>query len=140
MGRLFQLGNFTFNSGIRSRFKIECDELSNDSIAALACVGAHQVCHFGRVLSVPKGKSGSPIDNAKRFADALAIYARHDSTITLLVDDVWTTGGSMESFRAHVMRGPYRWTVGWVAVAYKMPASWVTPCMLMAPTVGLMSC
>lgn len=138
MGGVFQLGAFTFSSGIRSPFKFECDDLSDDEMHAIARVGSHQVCDFGRLVPVPKGKSASPIDNAKRLAGAMQRYARPDCGVTLIVDDVWTTGGSMEACCADVMhQSAGASTVGFVIYAYQQPASWVTSFLTLSPTVGL---
>lgn len=131
---LFQVGQFQFSSGVRSPFKFECDEMTDDEIAALAFLGSHQICHFADVVPVPKGKSGSEIDNAKRFAKALDRYAKPGYGITLLVDDVLTTGASMEAARAKCGSAI---TVGLVMFAYKRPASWITPVLQASPTVGM---
>lgn len=143
MGGLFQLGRFKFSSGIESPFKLECDELSLEECEALAFMGAHQVCRFGKIVPVPKGKSGSPIDNAKRLADALERYIKPDSGVVLIVDDVCTSGGSMEACRKEYRNERHNWpcVIGWVAFAYGPmtveTAAWVTPFMTMSPTFGV---
>lgn len=137
MSGLFQTGAYTFNSGVRSPIKLECDKLSDSEIETLALIGAHQVCHFGVIVPVPKGKSDSPIDNAKRLAEALAPYARSSCPTILIVDDVWTTGGSMEACRIDRHSSEHRCVVGWVAFAYQKPAPWVTAGLIVSPTVGL---
>lgn len=137
MSGLFQTGCYTFNSGIKSPIKVECDKLLDSCIDTLALIGAHQICHFGKIISVPKGKSDSPIDNAKRLADALQPYARPSCPTILIVDDVWTTGGSMEACRVDLHSASQRCVVGWVAFAYQKPAPWVTAGLIVSPTVGL---
>lgn len=135
---LFQRGDFTFSSGTRSPIKFEFDQASDEDIEFFALIGAHQVCDFGTVIPAPKGKSGSPVDNAKRLADALRKYARNNG-VPLIVDDVWTTGKSMEACRIENMRPHPFQPIGWVAFAYERPASWVTAGFVMSPTVGLLS-
>ncbi len=101
MAGLFQLGEFTLSSGRPSQWKVDCDALSDDDMAALAVMATNWLpfYQFGFVVPVPKGKSDSPIDNAKRFADALQPYAMAGSRDVLVVDDVLTTGDSMAKCR-----------------------------------------
>lgn len=135
---LFQRGDFIFTSGARSPIKFEFDKATDEDIEFFALIGAHQVGYFGKVVPVPKGKSGSPIDNAKRLAHAMHKYIR-DCGVALIVDDVWTTGKSMEACRIENMRPHPFQPIGWVAFAYERPASWVTAGFVMSPTVGLLS-
>lgn len=129
---IFEIGNFTFSSGIRSPLKMEGDKLTDDQVAALALLGSHQLPNFGGVISVPKGKSDSPIDNAERLADALMEYSYPKSSELLIVDDVWSTGASMEAVRKR-----HPGCLGWVAFAWATPAPWVTAGLIVSPTVGL---
>lgn len=87
---LFQTGNFRLASGAESRWKIECDALTPDDWRGLAAMIAERARGFSHVAGVPRG--GLPL------AEAL----RHHVSATgprLLVDDVWTTGGSIAKFR-----------------------------------------
>jgi orotate phosphoribosyltransferase len=90
-GCIFQRGNFTLASGAKSSWKIECDALTAADWDGLAVMlVAFLPGPFGRVIGVPRG--GVP------FADALGEYATGDDLPILVVDDVWTTGGSMSRF------------------------------------------
>lgn len=118
---LFQRGRFELHSGEVSFFKIDCDALSDEDINTLAMMLAQRLPPFGTVEGVPTG--------GKRIADALRVYARpgpqrrgsFGAKELLIVDDVWTTGGSMEAYRAG------RDALGAVIFARRQPADWVTP-------------
>jgi hypoxanthine phosphoribosyltransferase len=94
---LIQLGTFTSHSGIELDWKIDCDALTDDDINALAAIVSRQLI-FNRVISIPRG--------GDRLAKALKsyispVYNRWALTsksvcTTLIVDDVLTTGKSME--------------------------------------------
>jgi orotate phosphoribosyltransferase len=85
---LFQLGNFTLASGAPSAWKIECDALTAEDWDCLAFLGLRIVPSFGSVVGVPRG--GLP------FARAMSQYVT--SGPRLIVDDVFTTGGSLLPF------------------------------------------
>ena len=87
---LFQSGDFVLHSGASSGFKIDCDALTDDDWETLARIVAGRT-KFGAVYGVPSG--------GERFADALQKYIDPSESTTLLVDDVLTTGASMEAAR-----------------------------------------
>lgn len=87
---LFQLGDFTLHSGSKSNWKIDCDVLTDADWETLACLVAEKV-DFAVVHGIPKG--------GLKFAIALQKYVNPLSAFTLIVDDVLTTGGSMEEAR-----------------------------------------
>lgn len=88
---LFQLGHFTLASGDQSNWKIDCDALDDDDWAALAWMLLERLSlPFDQVLGVPRG--GEP------FAEALNEHVTDGANRLLIVDDVWTTGGSMRQF------------------------------------------
>lgn len=98
---LFQTGDFTLASGAKSTWKIECDALSPEDWDGLAAMMVDVLpLLFGSVYGVPRG--GMPL------AAALQPYASDHSGTILVVDDVWTTGGSMERYIAQqgTVRGP----------------------------------
>lgn len=121
---LFQTGIFQLHSGATSLWKIECDALTDEDWATLALLVTENVAPFGRVEGVLRG--GLPL------AAALERSARYSSIDRLLiVDDVWTTGGSMEAHRAG------RDAIGAVVFARGPVAPWVTPLFTMPrPPVG----
>ena len=87
---LFVTGRFTSSSGIHLPWKIECDALTDADIETLAHLIAASVS-FGSVEGVPRG--------GLRLAAALEPYAKGEGPL-LIVDDVLTTGQSMERQRA----------------------------------------
>lgn len=88
-GELFVPKKFLSHSGIPLSWKIECDALSDDELGVLASA-AYLDLHltFGKVLGVPTG--------GERFAEKLRLFESPISKKVLIVDDVLTTGKSME--------------------------------------------
>ncbi len=110
---LFQTGSFKSNSGVVLPWKIECDVLWPDDWECLALMLTEMIGPFGTVEGVPKGGIS--------FADALLPYCTPGHPL-LIVDDVLTTGRTMESFRAG------RRSVGAVVFSRSpVVPSWVTP-------------
>lgn len=93
---VFQLGDFTLASGQEARWKIECDALDGGDWAALAFMLNERVNPFREVFGVPRG--GIPLANAMRK------YVDIRSDRLLVVDDVWTTGGSIRKFSQELAR------------------------------------
>lgn len=91
---LFIDGDITLHSGGHSDWKIECDSLSRSEIALFARLIAERVGPFGLVEGVPRG--------GERLAVALMPYAdpTNPSAPLMIVDDVCTTGKSLEDRRA----------------------------------------
>jgi hypothetical protein len=86
---LFQLGLIKLSSGKPSLFKIECDALTPEDWACLAYLGSSLVPKFGEVVGVPNG--------GLAFAEAMSHFSRRSRwpRPRLVVDDVYTTGGSI---------------------------------------------
>lgn len=102
--------SFVSHSGLNLDFKIDCDALSDADIAALAAIIARRV-EFGSVLGIPRG--------GLRLAKALEPYASVGPR--LIVDDVLTTGASMEAARMSDA------DIGVVIFARGPCPDWVTP-------------
>lgn len=90
---LFQTGKFTLHSGAESDWIIDCNALSDADIATLAHMASKLFfCRpFGRVVGIPRG--------GLRMAAAMEQYITPDAAPILLVDDVLTTGGSLQKVR-----------------------------------------
>lgn len=84
---LFQLGKFRSHSGVELDWKIECDALTDDDWAALAAIVARRLT-FRRVVGIPRG--------GLKFAAALERHVSVDGMFVVIVDDVLTTGQSLE--------------------------------------------
>lgn len=91
---LFNEGKFTLHSGEISDFKIDCDFLTDEDIKTLAGLIAKRIGYFTAVEGVPTGGT--------RLALALekSVVHDHHADRLLIVDDVLTSGGSMEQHRA----------------------------------------
>ena len=87
---LLTWGDFVAHSGRVLAFKIECDSLDDDDWKCAAGMIAKVVPPFGRVVGIPRG--------GLKLAEALDSHCT-DSPRLLIVDDVWTTGGSMREAR-----------------------------------------
>lgn len=113
---LFQLGNFTLASGASSRWKLECDALTDDDIATLAEMIRQMVGPFSSVFGVPRG--------GLRLAKALERYQELNGPL-LIVDDVLTTGGSIRKYYDDL--GSKESFVGAVIFARGQCPAWVKP-------------
>ena len=105
---LFSSGDFLLSSGRHSEFKIDCDNLLESDIKTLAWMISEMVGPFSEVQGVPSG--GMILAN---FMTTYAIPSQVDHPDPrmwgrrLIVDDVLTTGGSMERARqAHLESQP----------------------------------
>jgi len=108
---LFEHGSFTLHSGSATDWRLNCEVLDNASLYAIAAYAAQAVGPFGSVEGVPKG--------GLKLAEALAPFVTEGRP--LIVDDVLTTGASMEQQRAG------RDAVGFVIFARGRCPDWVTP-------------
>ena len=84
---LFKLESFESHSGLPFDWRIECDDLSPESLEWFAWMIAKEHT-FGAVHGIPRG--------GNKLAQALEKYATSPCDIILIVDDVCTTGGSFE--------------------------------------------
>ena len=86
---LFEKRNLTLKSGQQTDWKIEADALTVEDLETLAFLISKRF-RFSKVYGVPTG--------ALRFAKACEPYCEPGYPI-LIVEDVVTTGGSMERYR-----------------------------------------
>lgn len=86
---MIEHGAFVGASGKTLDFKIECDSLTSDDLLAIARIAVPKLAPFDEVLGVPRG--------GQRLVPAFAPWASPRGK-TLVVDDVWTTGHSMNKF------------------------------------------
>ncbi len=112
---MFVLKSFQSHSGMTLPFKIECDSLTKDDWECLACIISTVIGQFGSVEGVPRG--------GLKLADALEKYKTSGSL--LIVDDVFTTGASMEKQRNR------RNAKGAVVFARTTPPDWIRSIFLL---------
>lgn len=120
---LFEQGDFMLHSGSKSWFKIECGYLCAEDWHTIAKLISEQL-DFKDVIGVPTG--------GLKLAEALKVYRKPETDApTLIVDDVLTTGNSMERARTKV-KGK---AIGVVLFARGKCPLWVFPVfqMLMQP-------
>lgn len=110
---LFKIGNFTLRSGFKSHWKIDCDALTEEDWETLAYM-IHEQVEFGSVIGIPMG--------GLKLADALEGYCSEGYPI-LIVDDVLTTGESMENMRKEVGDN----SIGVVIFARGKCSDWIFP-------------
>lgn len=95
MTNLFIPGTYTGTSGKELHGKIECDALTRDDYEWFAAEIVRIIGPFRAVEGVPTG--GLPL------ADALTPYIHqgwdNEWMPLLIVDDVWTTGKTMNEYR-----------------------------------------
>lgn len=94
---LFKSVTFTAASGKQLGFKVECDGFTTADWREIAAIVAPRILPFREVHGVPRG--------GVMLADSLRPYYNTGSKRILVVDDVWTTGGSMGTFIDKCVRG-----------------------------------
>lgn len=113
---LFPSGMFTAHSGALLPWKIECDALTDEDLFTLAGVASRVLPEFNGVYGVPRG--------GVRFANAMLRHRTPSYAAPLLiVDDVLTTGRSMEAAKARL--GGTERTLGLVMFARGTCPPWV---------------
>ncbi len=117
---MLRRGRFKLHSGSLSDWKIEAEGLDDEDWATLAMLGARMVGKFDCVTGIPRG--------GLRFGEELASYiSDEEGTACLIVDDVLTTGASMEKARERLLSEakPGTKVIGLVAFARGPCPPWV---------------
>lgn len=112
---LFFDQSFVSHSGVKLDWKIDCDMLQWSDWECIARQVA-RTRKFRDVYGVPQG--------GLLFAQALRKYRDSSASRTLIVDDVLTTGASMEKMRQKLC---YLETDGVVLFARGKCPDWITP-------------
>lgn len=120
---LFQSGFIRLHSGGHSSFKIDCDALTDGDLNTLAKLIAREF-NFSKVVGIPTG--------GNRLAYALQKWIKKDGPL-LIVDDVLTTGNSMEDEKE---KYPHLHVIGVVIFARGSCPSWIHPMFEMCNWVG----
>ncbi len=111
---LFKLGDFILHSGQKGHFKIDCDALTELDVKTLAYIISKEF-RFSKVVGIPTGGT--------RLAEACEVWTKEYGPL-LIVDDVLTTGASMEEEKE---KHPYLHVIGVVLFARGPCPSWVHP-------------
>lgn len=90
---IFQVGKFNLHSGKVSKYKIECDNLTPEDVNFFVEVVRESI-EFNGVYGVPRGGT--------RLAEGLYPYSNASSRNYLIVDDVLSSGDSMNEARKFV--------------------------------------
>jgi len=120
-------GDFRLHSGEPSSFKIDCDFLTDEDWVTAAALIAPVLGQFRSAVGVPRG--------GLAFAEALGPYAAGSGPI-LVVDDVWTTGGSLRQARREQEALGWSMTAGVVLFTRGPLEPWVTALFQLNPEVG----
>lgn len=119
---LFVNGEFTSHSGLKLPFKIDCDALTDNDLDTLAVEITRRVVRFKSVHGIPRG--------GWRLAGALRRYATGSNLDpVLIVDDVLTTGASMQEGRRRYGSN----TIGVVIFARGPCSDWIVPLFFARP-------
>jgi hypothetical protein len=119
---LFHIGAFELRNGQHSPFDIDCSVLTGWDISVIGQMMLDVLPLFGEVEGVSR--------SGLRLAEYLQHYVTEGDYPLLIVDDVLTTGISMEEHRAG------RYACGAVIFARGPCPEWVTPLFQMAKPAG----
>jgi len=131
---LFQLGNFVLHSGKQAQWKIECDALTGEDYEALAWIVANEwKLKYNGVKEIERG--GRP------FAEKLRQYQQNWTkgvNTVLIVDDVLTTGRSMDEMYESLRDAKNIRLMGVVIFARGKCPEWVRPIFQMCNGVSVL--
>ena len=116
--KLFQTTDFKSHSGLDLSWKIECDALQDGEWFTLSKMIMEISPPFSKAVGIPRG--------GVKLRDLLNIHGTGKRTDPIcIVDDVITTGESMNDFkRTKHWREPTEY-IGWVVFARTTPPDWV---------------
>tara|TARA_Y100001949_G_C15974282_1_gene325376 strand:- start:1299 stop:1709 length:411 start_codon:yes stop_codon:yes gene_type:complete len=116
---LFQSVNFKSHSGLDLTWKIEMDALDDLEWQTIARMIIEATPPFREAVGIPRG--------GVKLGDMLNEHATgNEGDPICIVDDVLTTGESMEYFLSQYQRNRRPFTaIGWVVFARTMPPLWV---------------
>ena len=115
---LFIEQDFIGHSGDQLHWKIEMDALEDAEWKCIARMISeyHRERPFQAAIGIPRG--------GLKLIGYLNDYStQNPKDPYLIVDDVLTTGGSMEEFKEEHFKN--KKTMGWVVFARKKPADWI---------------
>ena len=117
---LFQSVNFKSHSGLDLSWKIEMDALTDPDWFTITKMIMEVTPPFKEAIGIPKG--------GVKLANLLNEYATGNKEDPIcIVDDVLTTGESMEYFLTQYQRNRRPFTaIGWVVFARGQCPGWVT--------------
>ena len=115
---LFQLINFKSHSGLGLTWKIEMDALSDNEWRVIEKMIIERSPPFRKAIGIPTG--GTKLGN---LLNKHATGKEEDPIC--IVDDVLTTGRSMECFLTQHNYDSSK-VIGWVVFARRVCPSWVT--------------
>ena len=119
MDKLFQSVDFVSHSGLDLKWKIECDAISDPEWFTISQMIMEISPPFKEAIGIPRG--GTKLGN---LLNQHGTGKRKDPRC--IVDDVLTTGGSMNEFlRKRHWRNPTDY-MGWVVFSRIKPPEWVT--------------
>ena len=113
---LFQKVDFKSHAGLDLSWKIEMDALSDNEWKCIAHMITELSQPFRAAIGIPRG--------GLKLGGYLNEYStQNPKDPYLIVDDVLTTGGSMEEFKEEHFKD--KKVVGWVVFARRKPADWI---------------
>ena len=114
---LFVEETFVGHSGGTLHWKIEMDALKDAEWKCIArMIMEHQKDFFQAAIGIPRG--------GLKLSSYLNEYATQNSKDPyLLVDDVLTTGGSMEQYKEEHLKE--KDVIGWVVFSRTKPVEWI---------------
>ena len=116
---LFQSQNFKSHSGLDLSWKIECDALSDPEWFTISKMIMERTPPFREAVGIPRG--------GVKLGDLLNEHATgNEKDPICIVDDVLTTGNSMDYFLNQYQRNrkPFM-AIGWVVFARVQTPIWV---------------